>query len=116
MSNPITRSKPAAAAVRAMPTIPPAGPDRIESLPRKLAASVSPPLDCMNSNRTPAFSVGGDQPPLSVGGDQPPPSVGGDQPPPSVGGDQPPPSVGGDQPPPSVGGDQPDNSAATAST
>ncbi len=53
MSNPITRSKPAAAAVRAMPTMPPAGPDRMESLPRKLAASVSPPLDCMNSSRTP---------------------------------------------------------------
>ena len=40
-----------------MPTMPPAGPDRIESLPRKLAASVRPPLDCMNSSRTPASSL-----------------------------------------------------------
>ncbi len=33
MSNPITRLKPAAAAVRAAPTTPAAGPDRIASLP-----------------------------------------------------------------------------------
>jgi hypothetical protein len=52
MSNPMTRPKPAASAVRAMPTMPPAGPDRMASLPRKPAASVSPPLDCMNSSRT----------------------------------------------------------------
>ncbi len=57
MSKPITRSKPAAPAVRAMPTMPPAGPERIESLPRNDAASVSPPLDCMNSTRTPASSA-----------------------------------------------------------
>ena len=35
-----------------MPTMPPAGPDKMESLPRKLAASVRPPLDCMNSSLT----------------------------------------------------------------
>ncbi len=51
------RSRPPPA-VRAMPTMPPAGPERIESLPRNDAASVSPPLDCMNSTRTPASSAG----------------------------------------------------------
>ena len=56
MSKPMTWLKPAWAAVRAMPTMPPAGPDKMESLPRKLAASVRPPLDCMNSSRTPASS------------------------------------------------------------
>ena len=56
MSNPITRANPAACAVRAMPTIPPAGPDRIASLPRNRCASVSPPLDCMNCSRTPPSS------------------------------------------------------------
>ena len=35
------------AAVRAAPTMPPAGPDRIASLPWKCPASVKPPLDCM---------------------------------------------------------------------
>jgi hypothetical protein len=30
------------------PMMPPAGPDRIESLPWKRCASVRPPLDCMN--------------------------------------------------------------------
>ncbi len=52
MSNPMTLANPASAAVRAMPTMPPAGPDKMESLPRKLAASVRPPLDCMNSSLT----------------------------------------------------------------
>ena len=33
-----------------MPTTPPAGPDRIASLPRKARAPASPPFDCMNSN------------------------------------------------------------------
>ena len=56
MSKPITRSKPAAAEVRAMPTMPPAGPDRIESLPRNVPASARPPLDCMNSNLVPRSS------------------------------------------------------------
>ena len=53
MSKPMTWSKPASAAVFAIPTIPPAGPDRIASLPRNRPASVSPPLDCMK-NRRPA--------------------------------------------------------------
>ena len=57
MSNPMTWLKPAFLAVRAMPTMPPAGPDRMESLPRKLAASVRPPLDCMNSSLTPLSSA-----------------------------------------------------------
>ena len=35
-----------------MPTIPPAGPDRIASFPWNAAPSASPPLDCMNSGRT----------------------------------------------------------------
>ena len=39
---------PAIVPVRTMPTTPPAGPERIESLPWKSAASISPPLDCMN--------------------------------------------------------------------
>ena len=52
MSKPMTVSKPAFCAVLAMPTMPPAGPDTMESLPRKLAASARPPLDCMNSSGT----------------------------------------------------------------
>ena len=52
MSKPMTSLKPAVCAVLAMPTMPPAGPDTMESLPRKLAASVRPPLDCMNSSLT----------------------------------------------------------------
>ena len=52
MSKPTTRSNPAALAVRAMPTMPPAGPDSTASRPRKARASTSPPLDCMNSSRT----------------------------------------------------------------
>ena len=57
MSKPMVLVKPASAAVRAMPTIPPAGPDTMESFPRKPAASVSPPLDCMNSSLTPFSSA-----------------------------------------------------------
>ena len=57
MSNPITWVNPAAWAVRATPTIPPAGPDRIESLPRNDCASVRPPCDCMNCTRTPGSSL-----------------------------------------------------------
>ena len=56
MSNPITRLNPAAWAVRAMPTMPPAGPDRIESLPRNDCAPARPPWDCMNCTRTPGSS------------------------------------------------------------
>ena len=53
MSNEITRSNPAMVAVRAAPTMPPAGPDRIESLPWNSEASTSPPFDCMNIRRAP---------------------------------------------------------------
>ncbi len=56
MSKPITRSKPAARAAAAMPTTPPAGPDRIASLPRNASASASPPEDCMKNSRVPSFS------------------------------------------------------------
>ena len=47
MSKPMMRLSPAASAVRAAPTMPPAGPERIASLPPKEDASASPPLDCM---------------------------------------------------------------------
>ena len=57
MSKPITRSKPASAAVFAIPTIPPAGPERIASLPWKAAASVRPPDDCMKNSRASAPSA-----------------------------------------------------------
>ena len=57
MSNPITRPNPAAWAVRAMPTMPPAGPDRMESLPRNDCALARPPWDCMNCTRTPGSSL-----------------------------------------------------------
>ena len=53
MSKPMTRSKPAARAVCAMPTTPPAGPDRIASLPWNRLAAVSPPDDIMNIRRGP---------------------------------------------------------------
>ena len=56
MSKPMAWVKPAWCAVLAMPTMPPAGPDTMESLPRKVAASVRPPLDCMNSSCTPRSS------------------------------------------------------------
>ena len=57
MSKPMTRSMPAIAAVRAAPTMPPAGPDRIASLPWKPCASANPPFDCMKYSRTPASSL-----------------------------------------------------------
>jgi hypothetical protein len=44
MSKPITLPWPPATAVRTMPTMPPAGPDRMASLPWKRCASVRPPL------------------------------------------------------------------------
>ena len=53
MSKPITWLNPASRDIRAIPTMPPAGPDRIASLPRKWCASASPPPDCMNISRTP---------------------------------------------------------------
>ena len=52
MSNPISRSSPTALPAATIPTTPPAGPDRIASLPRNAAASVSPPFDCMNCSGT----------------------------------------------------------------
>ncbi len=45
MSKPIARSKPAARATREKPTTPPAGPDRMLSLPVKASAATSPPAD-----------------------------------------------------------------------
>ncbi|MCY1538081.1 hypothetical protein D9M68_736050 [compost metagenome] len=56
MSKPITLSWPARPAVRAMPTIPPAGPERIASLPWNARASVNPPEDCMKNSLTPGIS------------------------------------------------------------
>ena len=51
MSKPITSAKPACPDTAASPTTPPAGPDSTASLPRKRAAAVRPPDDCMNSTR-----------------------------------------------------------------
>ena len=51
MSKPMMRSKPATAAVFTAPTMPPAGPERMASLPAKRCASTRPPLDCMNMSR-----------------------------------------------------------------
>ena len=56
MSKPMILLRPASAAVRAAPTIPPAGPDRIASLPWNPLASASPPLDCMKYSRVPRSS------------------------------------------------------------
>ena len=44
-------AKPASRPVSAMPTTPPAGPDRIASLPWNSSAAVSPPDDIMNISR-----------------------------------------------------------------
>ena len=57
MSKPITRSKPAAAAVRAMPTMPQAGPDRMESLPRK-ARRVGQPAVGLHEQQPDAVELG----------------------------------------------------------
>jgi hypothetical protein len=57
MSNPMIWSSPAIAAVRAAPTMPPAGPERIASLPWKAPSSASPPFDGMKYSRTPASSA-----------------------------------------------------------
>ena len=51
MSKPMILAKPASAAVSTAPTTPPAGPDRIASLPLNRWAEVSPPDDCMNKRR-----------------------------------------------------------------
>ena len=47
MSKPMIRRRPAISLTRTAPTTPPAGPDRIASLPWKFPAPVSPPEDCM---------------------------------------------------------------------
>jgi hypothetical protein len=52
MSNVMMRSNPARPDTRTAPTMPPAGPDRMASLPWKRRASTSPPFDCMNISRT----------------------------------------------------------------
>ncbi len=56
MSKPITWPKSASCAVRTMPTMPPAGPDRIASLPWNACASARPPEDCMKNSLTPGIS------------------------------------------------------------
>jgi hypothetical protein len=60
MSKPITLPNPAICAVRTMPTTPPAGPERIESLPWNMRASVRPPFDCMNISRVGPSSLATD--------------------------------------------------------
>ena len=57
MSKPITLSCPANWAVRAIPTMPPAGPLKMASLPANTWASVKPPEDCMNISFTPGISL-----------------------------------------------------------
>ena len=57
MSKPIALAKPALAAVRAMATTPPAGPERIASLPANSSAAVRPPDDIMNITRAPVRSA-----------------------------------------------------------
>ena len=52
MSKLMILSNPATNEVLTAPTMPPAGPDRMLSLPWKRLASVSPPFDCMNMRRT----------------------------------------------------------------
>ena len=51
MSKPMTLPKPARRAVSTAATTPPAGPERIASLPWNSVAAVSPPDDCMNIRR-----------------------------------------------------------------
>ena len=46
------RRSPARALTAPTPTTPPAGPERIASLPWNRCASARPPVDCMNSSRT----------------------------------------------------------------
>ena len=52
MSKVMILSKPASALTRTAPTMPPAGPDRMASLPLNIWASTRPPLLCMNISRT----------------------------------------------------------------
>ena len=51
MSKPMTLAKPARRAVSIAATTPPAGPERMASLPWNRLAAVSPPDDCMNIRR-----------------------------------------------------------------
>ena len=53
MSKPRARSKPAAAATRAAPTTPPAGPESSACGARKRSAKVNPPEDCISRSREP---------------------------------------------------------------
>ncbi len=53
MSKPMTSPKPALRAVSAIATTPPAGPERIASLPANSSAAVRPPDDIMNITRAP---------------------------------------------------------------
>ena len=57
MSKPMTRLAPDISAVLAIPTIPPAGPDSVASLPWKRAPSISPPELCINSGADPEPSA-----------------------------------------------------------
>src|SRR5262245_45546030 len=62
MSKPIRCSNPAARPVSAIPTTPPAGPDRIASLPWNRSAAVSPPDDIMNMRRVSLCPAGRGRP------------------------------------------------------
>ena len=62
MSKPMMRSKPASRDTSTAPTMPPAGPDRIASLPWNSCASVRPPFDCMNCRR----HAGSARPPVEL--------------------------------------------------
>ena len=50
MSKPIARVKPAAWATREKPTTPPAGPERMLSLPRNCSAATRPPAEVSKPN------------------------------------------------------------------
>jgi hypothetical protein len=54
MSKPSTAAQPAAWAVRATPTTPPAGPETTASLPRKASARTSAPAEVMNHSGAPS--------------------------------------------------------------
>ena len=58
MSKPMTREKPASRPVSANATTPPAGPERMASLPAKRSAAVRPPDDIMNISRAPDAGSG----------------------------------------------------------
>ena len=66
MSKPIRFLKPASRPVSAMPTTPPAGPDRIASLPWNSSAAVRPPDDIMNISRAPDFLASSSEPTVAT--------------------------------------------------